>query len=192
MSTQAKLFIILSKQTVSWTACQGGSGWCVRSVRAASNTAAWPPSLFLLSLLLITPYTQASSPCDYRWSYTSRYRGIRGPLKRSHVFVSEPCDIFSTSCSFSLSSAYSFHLRSTDQACCGSSLSGICKCMCEYTLVLCGPMLHVCAFMSSMWRGGSVGCGGGCIWTLRSSLISLSHPQSKPASLGVSINNKSL
>lgn len=42
---------------------------------------------------------------------------------------------------------------------------------------------------------GEVGAGGaehGCIWTLGSRLISLSHPQTSPSSLGVSINNQSL
>lgn len=47
----------------------GGGGWCVRSVRAASDAAAWPPSLSLLSVLLgpllITPQTQAPGPCEH-------------------------------------------------------------------------------------------------------------------------------
>lgn len=50
----------------------GGGGWCVRSMRAASDAAAWPPSLLLLSLLLcsvlITPQTQAPGPSDYTQS----------------------------------------------------------------------------------------------------------------------------
>lgn len=190
MSMQAKLFIILSKQTVSRTACQGGTGWCVRSVRAASNTSAWPPSLFsyLSSSLLLTHRHQALVTMGWValqgiGEPEGHWRGLMSSFQNLVTFSSTSCFFFP---------AYSFHLRSTDQAWCSSSLSGICKCMCEYTLVLCGPMLHVCAFMSSMWRGGSVGCGGGCIWTLRSRLISLSHPQPRPASLGVSINNKSL
>lgn len=41
---------------------------------------------------------------------------------------------------------------------------------------------------------GKVGAGaveGGCIWALGSRLISFSHPQTSPSSLGVSINNQS-
>lgn len=184
MSTQAKLFITLSKQTVSWTACQGGTGWCVRSVRAASNTAAWPPSLLLLSLLLITPHTQASSPSDYMWSCTWSYSGMRRFLRTSEeVSCLHFRALWHFLHFFSFFSAHSFHLRSTDQAWCSSSLREICKCMCEYTLVLCGAMLHVCVFMGSMWRGGSVGCVGVAasgLWEAGWS-VSLTHSQGQPA-----------
>lgn len=46
---------------------RGGRGWCVRSVRAASDAAAWPPSLFLLSLLLGPPPHYSSDAATGPW-----------------------------------------------------------------------------------------------------------------------------
>lgn len=59
----------------------GGRGWCVRSVRAASDAAVWPPSLFLLSPLLgpllITPPMQAPGPGDHSRGYTRRGKSCK-------------------------------------------------------------------------------------------------------------------
>jgi len=163
------------------------------SRRAASDASAWPPSLFLLSLLLITPHTQASSHRDYTWSCTWRHRGMRELLKMSNVFILESCDIFSQLVSFDSifklpSALYWSSLVQrisveSENVCVIMHLSFVSPCfMLVFLWVACGYM------------GGRDGgeWGSGYILTLGSMLISLSHPQPSPASLGVSINNKSL
>lgn len=114
----------------------GWRGWCVRA-------AAWPPSLFLLSLLLITPYTKASSSGDFMWSHTwmcREWESRRGPTSS-----------FQTSVTFSLlvsSSSSSFcQFKASICAPLIEYLSGICKYLCEFASVLlwvCAACLCVC------------------------------------------------
>lgn len=169
MSVQAKLFITLCKQTQSWAAHQRGKRvvcevheGCQRCCSLTPITLPlisppWPPSSLLLRCshwALVTIHRAADDGRRMSWL-----------LKRSQVFISQSCDIFPTT----FFAIYSSHLCATDQACWRGSQWNLQVCTCE-------SMLRVCVFISSMWRHGRRGdCG--CIWTLGSRPISLSHPQ---------------
>lgn len=127
---------------------EGGGGWCVRSVRAASDAAAWPPSLFFLSPLvgplLITPQTQALGPSDH-----TQGRRAAEEVPRLH---------FTLVRHFSSTRVFMFlpYLKLRASPIRGSQrVMHFYERVCTCSFV--AFMLRVCVFMRSMWRRGGWG-----------------------------------
>lgn len=134
MSVQAKLFITLCKQTVSWTGCRWGRG-VAREVREGcqqsySLTPITLPLSLLLCFVLITPQTHAPSPGDCTRSW-------RAP----HVFISE----FPTN--FPLSASLGALLPA--KALSAESCLRVCE-RCVETTGVCGG----CLLASGLWEAG--------------------------------------
>lgn len=158
----------------------GWRGWCVRA-------GAWPPSVFLLSLLLITPHTKASSSGDSIWSHTWMCGEWESSKKRSHIFISDCCDIFPAPfillfCQFKASNcALLIKLGAEDLS--GNLQISVWVCIC--------PFVSLCWMFVCLWAACVVDVGWWmreCVCVVASGLweagwsVSLTHSQAQPAS----------
>lgn len=133
MSAQAKLFITLCKQTVSWTGCRrGGRVVCEVREGCQRRSSLTPITLPLISPPRLCPHYSSDTGTRPWWLYTELHVEL---LKSPHVFISEFYDIFPPDFPFSFpfEALVSAPLIKPG----AEALSGICKFMCLCLVFVC-------------------------------------------------------